>query len=737
MHSEVTSDKPGKCPKCGMDLQEVKDSKQENHGVDMAHDGHNAKKAETERFSSHQGHHEGMPARQNHKHNDGGDPMEHHRMMADDFRKRFFVVLPLTIFVLLLSMQIQEWLGFTLVFLGHEILLFLLGTLIVVYGGKPFFSAAKSEIITSNFGMMSLVSLALSAGYLFSTAATFFFTGESLWWEISTLALAFLFGHWMEMRAVIGTGGALRELAKLIPDTAHLLTIGEKPDYAEATKGKQEIKDVPTNELQKGDVILVKPGERIPADGIVTDGISSVDESMITGESRPITKEANSDVIGGSINNDGSLTVRITKTGAESAIAQIMDLIRQAQNTKPKVQELADKAANVLTLTAITVGTGTFIYWIFVSPQGVVFAATLAITVVVIACPHALGLAIPTVTTITSSLAAKNGILIRDMKGLEIARKLQYLVLDKTGTLTEGKYGVSKIITTGLDEKQLLKLASAVELHSQHSIAQGVVNYAKENGVDVSPATEFKSFPGKGAEGIVSGEKVYVGNRMMMKDKNINIEKITLPTDLVGTVVYVSNENKIIGAIILEDKIRKESKNAIDSFHKMGIRVAMLTGDKKEVADMVGKNLGIDKVFSEVLPDQKTNKVKELQDKGYIVGMVGDGVNDAPALTQAHIGIAIGAGTSVAIESAEIVLVKSNPQDIVKAITLSRKTDRKMKQNLAWAAGYNIIAIPLAAGVLYPYGVLLRPEWGALLMSTSSLIVVANALTLKNTRLES
>ena len=715
MHSEVTSDKPGKCPKCGMDLQEVKDSKHQTHRMNMAHDGHKAEKAEAEKFSSHQGHHEGM------------DPMEHHRMMADDFRKRFFVVLPLTVFVLLLSMQIQVWLGFTLDFRGREILLFVLGTLIVVYGGKPFFSAAKSEITTRNFGMMTLVSLALSAGYLFSTAATFLFTGESLWWEISTLALAFLFGHWMEMRAVIGTGGALRELAKLIPDMAHLLTKGVK----------QEIKDVPTNELQKGDVILVKPGERIPADGIVTDGMSSVDESMITGESRPISKEIDSEVVGGSINNDGSLTVRITKTGAESAIAQIMDLIRQAQNTKPKVQELADKAANVLTLTAIAVGTGTFVYWLFINPQGVVFAATLAITVVVIACPHALGLAIPTVTTITSTLAAKNGILIRDMKGLEIARKLQYLVLDKTGTLTEGKFGVSKIITADIDEKQLLKLASAVELHSQHSIAQGVVNYAKEMGVDVNPATEFKSFPGKGAEGIVNGEKVYVGNRMMMKDKNIDIEKITLPTDLVGTVVYVSKEDKIIGAIILEDKIRKESKNAIDSFHKMGIRVAMLTGDKKEVADMVGKKLGIDKVFSEVLPDQKTNKVKELQDKGYIVGMVGDGVNDAPALTQAHIGIAIGAGTSVAIESAEIVLVKSNPQDIVKAITLSRKTDRKMKQNLAWAAGYNIIAIPLAAGVLYPYGVLLRPEWGALLMSTSSLIVVANALTLKNTRLES
>ncbi len=703
MHPDVTSNKPGKCPKCGMNLVEIRGPMEKMDHAGMKHTETNSEKSEVEKFDM--------------------DPMEHHKMMADDFRKRFFAVLPLTILVLVLSMQIQEWLRFSLDFQGREFVLFILGTAIVVYGGKPFFSAAKSEIKTRNFGMMTLVSLALSTGYLFSSAATFLFTGESLWWEISTLALAFLFGHYLEMRAVIGTGGALKELAKLIPDTAHLLVKGS-------------IKDVQTHELQKGDYLLVKPGERIPADGIVTDGISSVDESMLTGESRPIAKEKGNEVIGGSINNDGSLTVKITKTGAESAIAQIMDLIRQAQNTKPKVQELADKAANVLTLTAITVGTGTFIYWLLINPQGIVFAATLAITVIVIACPHALGLAIPTVTTITSSVAAKNGILIRDMKGLEVARKLKYLVLDKTGTLTEGKFGVTKIIGLNIDENQLLKFASSVDLHSQHSVAQGIVSYAKGEGVEPSPATNFKSFPGKGAEGTVDGAKIDVGNRMMMTEAGVNTEKIEIPANSVGTVVYVAKNNEAIGAIILEDTIREESKSAIEAFHKMGISVVMLTGDKKEVAEMVGAELGIDKVYSEVLPDQKTSKIKELQDEGYVVGMVGDGVNDAPALTQAHIGIAIGAGTSVAIESAEMVLVKSNPLDIVKAISLSRRTDSKMKQNLLWAAGYNVITIPLAAGVLYSYGILLRPEWGALLMSASSLIVVANALTLKNQHLE-
>ncbi|MBI2009831.1 MAG: heavy metal translocating P-type ATPase [Candidatus Chisholmbacteria bacterium] len=692
------------------------------------------------------------------EHDHGGhDHTEHHRMMMVEFRRKFWVILPATLVVLLLSPQIQMWLGFRFEVGGRDILLFLLGSVIALYGGWPFYTAAKDELRTRNYGMITLVSLAVISGYLFSVAATFLFPGESLWWEISTLVLAFLFGHWMEMKAVVGTGGALKELAKLIPPAAHKIkAIGTR---------QEAIDEVDTEDLKKGDMILVKPGEKIPADGEVVRGESSVNEGMVTGESRPIEKKKGSLVIGGTVNNDGSLTITVTQTGAESALSQIMDLIRRAQETKPNVQKLADKAANLLTITAIVVGSGTFVYWTLINPAGAVFAATLAITVIVIACPHALGLAIPTVTTITSSLAAKNGILIKDMRGLEIARKLDYLVLDKTGTLTEGNFGVAKILTREIlrrsgasratrsaqdddadlkdlksvsasSNDEILRLAAAVEVQSQHSIAQGIVEEAKRRQLELETAEKFKSYPGKGAEAWVKDKKVVVGNAKMMKEKGITNYELRIK-DRLGTLVYVAKNKEYLGTIILEDQVRKESKQAIGAFHDLGIKVAMLTGDKKEVAEKVGKVLGIDTVFAEVLPEDKVNKVKELQDKGQMVGMVGDGVNDAPSLTQAHVGIAIGAGTSVAIESAEIVLMKSNPMDIVKVLELSRKTDSKMKQNLAWATGYNALAIPAAAGVFYSWGVTLRPEWGALLMSASSIIVVANAMLLRRARLSS
>ena len=690
MHPDVSSDKPGSCPKCGMDLIEVKTQNEKREGHKM----------------------EGM----------SGDHTEHHRRMAEDFKRRFFVVLPLTIIVLILSPKIQEWFGFTLEFPLRNNVLFGLGTLIAWYGGWPFYAAAKDELKSRNWGMMTLVSLAVLSGFFFSAAATFVFPGESLWWEISTLVLAFLFGHWMEMRAVIGTGNALKELAKLIPPTAHKLV------------GK-EVKDVNTEELLKGDIVLVKPGEKIPIDGEVLDGNSSVNEGMITGESRPVEKNVGDGVIGGTINNDGSLTIKVTKTGSETAVSQIMKLIREAQETKPAVQKLADKAANVLTFTAVLVGSGTFIYWFFVNPQGAIFAATLAITVVVIACPHALGLAIPTVTTITSAIAARNGILIRDMRGLEIARRLNYVVLDKTGTLTKGEFGVSKFLVADkskVGEGQLLALAAAVEVHSQHSIAKGIVNAAKARGIVFTPAQEFKSYPGKGASGRVEAKDVLIGNRNLFKENGI---EVSAGEEGLGTEILVAVDKFFAGTILVEDTIREESKEAISRLHGLGVKTAMLTGDKKDIAGEVGKRLGIDTVFAEVLPEDKVNKVKELQKKGFTVGMVGDGVNDAPSLTQAHVGIAIGAGTDVAIESAEIVLVKSNPLDIVKVVALSRATDTKMKQNLAWATGYNVLAIPAAAGVFIPWGIMLRPEYGAILMSISSLIVVANALALKKVKL--
>jgi Cu2+-exporting ATPase len=686
MHLEETSDKPGKCSKCGMAL--VKKSETEDQKMD---------------HSSH-------------------DHTEHHRMMAEDFKRRFFITLPLTILVLFLSTQIQQWLGFSIDFAGRDLVLFILGSVIALYGGKPFFVAARDELKSRNWGMMTLVSLAITAGYSFSVAATFIFQGVSLWWEISTLVSVFLFGHWVEMKAVLGTGGALKELAKLLPAKSHKL-VGD------------DVIEVQTEELKKGNLVLIRPGEKVPADGIVVKGQSSINESMITGESRPVNKNKGDEVIGGTINSDGSLTVQITKIGRESALSQIIELIRQAQETKPEVQKLADKAANWLTIIAIVASLATFIYWMFINPIGVVAAITFAITVVVITCPHALGLAIPTVTTITSSLAAKNGILIRDMKGLEVARRLDYVVFDKTGTLTKGQFGVSKVIPFGsLSKNDILEVAAAVEIHSEHPVAKSIVEEAKQRKVGFKKATNFKAVAGRGAKAVLGKSDIVLGNSEMLTKEKIKLEKDQEVGDI-GTVVYVAKDRILLGAIILNDEIREESKKAINSLQDMGVKVAMLTGDKKEVANAVGNKLGIDTVFAEVLPEDKVEKIKELQNKGLVIAMVGDGVNDAPSLTQAHVGIAIGAGTSVAIESAEIVLVKDNPLDVAKAVNLSKKTNSKMKQNLAWATGYNVLAIPAAAGVFISFGLILEPHWGALLMSASSVIVVANALLLRRVEL--
>ena len=686
MHPEIVRHEPGECPKCGMKLELTG----KTHGGHKDHGGHKG--------------------------------------MELDFKRRFFLALPLTGVILYLSPQIQKWAGYSIDFPGITLLIFLLSSIIVFYNGWPFYVMAKGEIKTRAFGMMTLVSLAVLSGYAFSVAATFLFEGESLYWEISTLVLAFLFGHWVEMRAVRGATGALSELAKLIPPTANLI------------KGKDLVK-IGTDELNKGDKILVRPGEKVPIDGKIIEGQSSVDEAMVTGESRPVSKNKDDEVIGGTINQDGSLTIEVTKTGEETAISQMMELIRKAQESKPPVQKIADRAAGWLTFVALTVGIGTFVFWFFINPQGAVFAGTLAIAVIVIACPHALGLAIPTVTTITTSLAAKNGILIKDMKAAEIARKLSYVVFDKTGTLTQGKFGVSKIVTVqGVTEKEVLSLAASVDHHSQHSIAQGVVEKAKADKVQYTPAKGFQSFPGRGAGGQVNSSNVIVGNKTLMTENKVDTtilqEKIKPLEKAVGTFVYVARNRELVGVVALEDVIRNESYEVINALKDLGIKTAMLTGDNKSIATSVGKKLGIDTIFAEVLPEDKVNKIKELQNRGNVVAMVGDGVNDAASLTQAHVGIAISAGTDVAIESAEIVLVKDDPRDVVKAIKLSQKTNSKMKQNLAWATGYNLIAIPVAAGILFPFGIILRPEWSALIMSASSIIVVSNALLLKRENLD-
>ena len=688
---DVVKNSPGTCPKCGMGLVPI--NKEEHR--------------------------------------------DHYAGMEENFKRRFFIALPLTAIVLVLSPKIQQWFGFSIDFPGIEVVLFLLASIIVFYNGWPFYVMAKGEIKSRAFGMMTLVSLAVLSGYLFSVAATFLFKGESLYWEISTLVLAFLFGHWMEMRAVRGASGALTELAKLIPPTAHKVKSKFK---IKNSKLDTELVDVKTEELVKGDLVLVKPGEKVPIDGVVVDGESSVNEAMITGESRPIDKKAGDEVIGGTINQDGSLTVRVTKTGKETAVSQIMELVRSAQSTKPPVQKLADRAAGWLTFIALAAAILTFAYWFFINPQGAIFAATLAIAVIVIACPHALGLAIPTVTTITTSLAAKNGILIRDMKAAEIARRLNYVVFDKTGTLTRGRFGVSEVIPLAdVSPEEILKLAATVEFHSQHSIAQAVLEEAKKRKISFAPAKDFKSFPGKGAVAVTAGQKVIVGNKALMLESGLTaggFEDATRGIEKLGkTFILVATEKKLIGILTLEDVVKPESKEAIAALKEMGVKAAMLTGDTKVIADRVAKELGIDTFFAEVLPEDKVAKIKELQRGGNIVAMVGDGVNDAASLAQSNVGMAIGAGTDVAVESAEIVLVKNDPRDVARAIRLSQKTNVKMRQNLAWAAGYNLIAIPVAAGILFPFGILLRPEWSALLMSASSIIVVVNALTLRSANL--
>ncbi|MCH8821188.1 cadmium-translocating P-type ATPase [Patescibacteria group bacterium] len=732
MHPNIKSDKPGKCSECGMALIKrgsTDTSTHENHSVQKLEKNKSREKSmlytcpmdpEIVRHEPGECPKCGMklePKKANNEHEDHGG----HKGMEQDFKRRFLIALPLTAIILSLSPQIQKWAGYSIDFPGINIIIFLIASVMVFYNGWPFYVMAKGEIKTRAYGMMTLVSLAVLSGYIFSVAATFLFEGENLYWEISTLVLAFLFGHWIEMRAVRGATGALSELAKLIPPKANLL------------RGKEVI-TVGTEELEKGNKILVRPGEKVPIDGMVVDGESSVNESMITGESRPIAKKKGSEVIGGTINNDGSLTIEVTKTGDETAVSQMIELVRSAQESKPPVQKLADRAAKYLTFIAIAVGLATLIFWLFINPQGAVFASTLAITVIVIACPHALGLAIPIVTTITTSIAAKNGILIKDMKGMEIARKIDYVVFDKTGTLTEGKFGVSKIVKLSSEsEDEILALASAVEISSQHSIAQGIVQEAKKRNLSMQSANNFTSFPGKGAKGIVDGSEILIGNKILLNEDGIGLEKLNekISIDEIATSIYVSKDKELIGIILLEDIIREESREAIKSLKKMGVKTAMLTGDNDKIAKSVANKLGIDTFFAEVLPEEKVSKIKELQEKGNIVAMVGDGVNDAPSLAQSHVGIAIGAGTDVAVESAEIVLVKNDPRDVVKAIKLSQKTNSKMKQNLVWAAGYNLIAMPMAAGVLFPIGILLRPEWSALIMSASSVIVVSNALLLR------
>ncbi len=644
-----------------------------------------------------------------------------HQQMVADFRKRFWIAVLITIPILLLSPMIQNAFGIReyLAFDGDRYVLFTLSSIIFFYGGWPFLKGLYTELSELNPGMMTLIAIAITVAYVYSSIVVFGVAGKIFFWELATLIDIMLLGHWIEMRSILGASRALEELVKLMPSEAHKIM----PDG--------ETKDVPLEELEPGDKLLIKPGEKIPADGEVVKGDTSVNESMLTGESKPVSKSKGDTVIGGSINGDGSIHVEVKKTGKDSFLSQVIDLVREAQKSKSKTQDMANQAAFWLTIIALTGGAVTLLIWMVFTEQSFAFALERTVTVMVITCPHALGLAVPLVVAVSTSIAAKNGLLIRNRAAFERARKIDAIVFDKTGTLTKGEFGVTDILLFSEDysETDLLNYVAAVESNSEHPIAKGIVKSAEETW-DVD---EFKSIPGKGAEGRVKGKSVKAVSPGYLKEHDINVddERIEALSEEGKTVIYALIDDTLAGAIALADIIRPESKETIKKLKEMGIKCLMLTGDNKQVAEWVAKEIGLDDYFAEVLPQDKAKKIKEVQSRGLLVAMTGDGVNDAPALAQADVGIAVGAGTDVAIETADIILVKSNPDDILAIFSLSHATTRKMIENLIWATGYNTVAIPVAAGALYTYGVLLTPAFGAILMSLSTVIVAINAKLLK------
>lgn len=652
----------------------------------------------------------------NHK-NHNKPTHQDHTQHIQEFKRKFWISLALTIPILLFSESIQTWLSFTLEIPLQKEILFLLSLIVYVYCGLPFLRGMVQEIKKRQPGMMTLIGTAISVAFFFSAATVFFIEGRDFFWELVTLIDVMLLGHWMEMKSVLGASRALEELVKVMPTTAHLVKNGE-------------VEDVPVSQLQPTNIVLIRPGEKIPSDGIVVEGESFVNESLLTGESKPVHKMTDNKVVGGAINEDGALKVRIEKTGEETYLSQVIKLVRQAQMSKSRTQDLANRAAAVLFYIAIIVGTVTYVIWFLLGNPEVALARS--VTVLVITCPHALGLAIPLVVAISTSITAKSGILIRNRRAFEAVRKIDAVVFDKTGTLTEGKFGVSDVVSY-IPENELLKLSASIELNSEHIIATAIVKHVKEKKLQIPKAQDFRAIPGKGAEGKVEGKEVYVGGPALMEELKIDIKdkKIMTLQEQGKTVVFTIVDGELGGAFALADKIRKESYEAIKGLKELGVKVYMLTGDAPKVAEWVSKELGIDDYFAQVLPAQKAEKIEFLKKDGKKVAMVGDGINDAPALVTADVGIAIGAGTDVAVESADIILVKNDPRDVSKVTDLSQKTYSKMVQNLWWAAGYNILAIPLAAGILYNIGIVLSPAVGAILMSLSTVIVAVNSQTLR------
>lgn len=696
-----------------------------DHSAHSTHDMNHSMHEEMD-HSQHTG--DGMPVSMDHSAHashagHGADHTGHEQM----FRVRFWWSLLLSIPVLVYSEMIQMWLGFTPpMFPFAEWLPFVFSVVIFAYGGIPFLQMAVPELKERKPGMMTLISLAISVAFIYSVAAQFIQLGEGFFWELVTLIDIMLLGHWLEMRSVRQASGALNELAKLMPDTAERIHHGDMTET------------VHVSVLKRGDLLLIRPGTSIPADGDVVDGHSNVNESMITGESKPVHKMNGMKVIAGTINGEGSLRVKVAATGNETALAGIMRLVEQAQQSKSKTQVLADKAAGWLFYIALASALVTAIAWT-VAGSFNIEVLNRVVTVLVIACPHALGLAIPLVVAITTAMGAKNGILVRNRLALEAAREIDVVIFDKTGTLTQGQFGVVDIVTVdGWDHDRALALASALEADSEHLIAAAIRRFARDRKLVIPPVSNFSALKGRGVQADSNGQTVYIGGPRLLEMLSLkpegNMEVFTSKSNAKSqSVVYLTTRDSILAAIAVADVVRSESKQAVDELQRMGIEVAMLTGDSRPVAEAVARELGIQRVFSEVLPEDKDQKVAELQKMGKRVAMVGDGVNDAPALTRADVGIAIGGGTDVAIESAGLILVNSNPLDVVKIFKLSRASYRKMIQNLWWAAGYNIVAIPLAAGVLAKWGILLSPAVGALLMSISTIVVAINAQFLRQT----
>ncbi len=652
------------------------------------------------------------------EHAAGPDHHAGHLHRVADFRRRFWIALALAVPVVLTAPLVQRALGLSFTLPGGHRASWILTSAIFFYGGWPFLKGVREEARQRQPGMMTLIALATTAAYIYSTAVVFGLPGEGFFWELATLIVVMLLGHWIEMRSVLGASRALEELVKLLPAEAHLML----PDGGE--------RDVPVTDLKPGDRVRVRPGERIPMDGVVVEGASSVNEAMLTGESRPIEKGPGDPVIGGALNGEGMLIIEAQRTGRDTYLSQVIELVRQAQETRSRTQDLANRAAFWLTLVAIGGGLLTLVAWLI---QGMdpAFALERMVTVMVIACPHALGLAVPLVVAISTTLSARNGLLIRDRAAFERAKDINAVIFDKTGTLTQGRFGVTDVFAfDALPEDEVLRIAASLEQASEHPIARGIVETAQTRGLSFQPVEAFRAIPGKGVSGQLNGAEYAVVSPGYLREigRPVDDPRVEAAAAQGKTVVFLISEGRVLGALALADLIRPESREAVEQLKAMGIEVMMLTGDSRAVAAWVARELGLSDFFAEVLPHEKAAKVREVQARGHRVAMVGDGINDAPALVQADVGIAIGAGTDVAVESADIVLVRNDPRDVVAIIRLAQATYRKMQENLLWATGYNTVALPLAAGILYyPFGLLLSPAVGALLMSLSTVAVAINA----------